>query len=207
MKTIAPADSQPAALGKTPRIKTRAHLAQALALLSWMDSRRKTVEAARDQTIDLARATAAQQLQIDVNGTLVPFEAYAQAINDAAAEFVAANREELFSGGKTLKLPVGEVSIRALPAKLEIDDRAGVVQKFIDQHALLKKGLELLKRLKCLPYLKVKFELDADAVKRAAAAGTVPAEELEALGMRLVTGQESVALKPYDYSSTADVAA
>jgi phage host-nuclease inhibitor protein Gam len=100
---------------------------------------------------------------------------------DGVLRWAEANRAELCaSGGKTVKFPTGEISWRRDPASVSISKKKGMADKII----------EALKNAKLKRFLRIKLEIDKEAIlkEQDAVAGID--------GLSIKQG-ESIYLKPY----------
>ncbi len=194
MKTIAPADAPPAnRLGKKPKIKSVDDVDLALHELSWIASRRETVEGAAEQSITLLKQQTAAKLFIDEDS----FSDREQVLTAAVEQFAQANRN-LFEadGARSRKLTHGVVGFKAKPAKVEFvegHDSKSVAAKLSD--GLPAKIIAFLKRLDLLPWLRLKVELDIAGIGKACKDGAVTSEQLVEHGMTYVAG-ETVVIEP-----------
>lgn len=115
---------------------------------------------------------------------LKPLRARLTELIDRLAASCKGARAELFEGqGQRLQLGFGQVSYRAGSIKLEL--RAGV-----DEESAIKRLPPRLRR-----YIRERRSLDKAGLKTEAMDGGITGEELEAIGLDLVQGEETWTVK------------
>lgn len=190
--------------GRKPKIKSNADLGKLLYLLSYMSSRRKSVESETEAQINALRKQQADALSLDVDGEPVGYDQHERALTEAIETYVLKHRDKVFDGQtKTVAFPAGTIALKDKPPWLQFQEgvtKKSIVAEAIEENGLLPKILNWLKRLGLRPWLKLVPDLDTTAITQAAKSGEITADELAEWGVSF-EGAETVVIKPADYSA------
>jgi phage host-nuclease inhibitor protein Gam len=106
-------------------------------------------------------------------------------------EFSDKNRDDLFPNEfKTLKLETGDISYRSGGTSVDAQSTAKLINEILEKNELLTAKEKFEMKMKNI-YLRMKLELDKDAIK------ATPENALEITGVGLKTGKEVFYVKPY----------
>lgn len=198
---------------------SKADVDRILLELAWLEDVEKRADLDCKTDIDFAKTTCDARKVVDVDGERVPIGERRQALEAAALEYCDAHFAELLDGvrGKTCKLTHGKVSWKKSRAALgltdgtEEDDVVGIVDEYANHEAGLAGNLlrhlqkiKITDKLTAAMLCKVSVKLDRTAVWKAYQAGAINAEDLQAVLLLVVPGEEYVHLAPNKYGCDED---
>lgn len=193
---------------KEPTLTSSIDLANAIAEISAIDARIKVVEARRQVEHDKINQQCAEQLQIEVDGELVPAETYRAALIAAIETYLPQAKGEVFTEGtQTVRFPCGEISWKTRPATVSLEEgvKAADVAKSIATRKRLTEQLhELLEQTGLMGTLRLKYELDLAGLQRRFRDGLLKKRDLPK-GLTVVPSGESFSIKPLTSPDRADV--
>jgi len=191
-----------------PRIKSESDACEALRQLKEMTfvadqvaarlkAERKALEDSIADDLALVQKTANEDLAIEVSGKPSTIPEYKAALND---ELVRWARGDMSVA--TYTCPHGTVAVRSIPSRV---DAPGVDQKDREKNRpsvvarmweSVKAGAsEWLAKAGLSPFIRLKPELDMDAINKAREAGTLKREQIEEFGLTIVPAGQSVSVK------------
>jgi len=192
------------ALGKKPKLKSKADLARAVDAWASMASTRQRVDGEFDPKLKALREKKVQALTIDFDGKEIGFDEYEELLKDAIEAYVLEHRADIFEGDcKTAKFAAGTISLKAKAAALqELDGytRKQILDEIVEEEGLKSKIVVWLKRLKLNRWLKLTPALDVSGITNAARSGELTADELAEYHFSFEAG-ETVDIKPADYTA------
>lgn len=193
-------------------LRTDEDLDQALRRLASIDARTKGDAAELKQRVDAITAEIQGRAFVTVGREVVPVADYRSKLEEAAAQYVEANRFRLFAGkkGKTRRFTFGEVGFRKERAKLvDVDgskdtteakllfasDTFGVGGLLVRLLGVLAK-LKVNAKVSAKDLFKVKLDVDRTRILALAAEKALSAEWLAERNLRVDEGGDVVFVKP-----------
>lgn len=207
MKPIIPKDNPPAdRLSSDTRIESIDDLKMALGEIAWIDGRSRTVQAASDQVIALHKREVEKQMQIDVDGTAVPFAQRRLELCELAETFCRAHPEIFEGDAKSRTFTEGTVSFKASREAIGFQqghDARRVVKRIDEATDLTQQinawiaeaGIEFLD-LPISTFVNVSLTLSKSEVLKAYKADELTKADLRSAGLKLVGGEDVFFAKP-----------
>jgi hypothetical protein len=201
IKPLNDADCVPRrALGLEPAIAGDGDIDVALAEMSYLQSRAETAKQARDKAIELAKATYAAKMRVNVHGKGLDLGDRFMALYRVALDY--AGRTPFFAEGQRSRdFAHGSIGFKSAPLKLAFapgKDEDSVLAAIDQRTGLWNKTLELLGSvLYALPLrelVRVKREPNIAGAKAAYKEGRVKVEDLEKLGYQMLGGHQALSV-------------
>lgn len=195
-------------LKEEPVIASLTDLEKALEELAALDTRGKSLDAARDAELDRIRSQCESVKLVPVGRKEIPIADRRAALYSAVEAYCSASREDLLGDGKkkSRKLAAGEIGWRAKRKSVsfaEGQDEKSVLKTFEkrDVSKLLNKCLASIKWFAGHMgiFLKIKLSLDKTGVLKAYESGDISEKCLQEAGLTIAGGEDEFYVSLNDY--------
>lgn len=177
----APAGAPPAA------VESLADLETALAWLRWLDSRARTLDAIKSQTLALVEEGHRREQLLPAQETTIP--ELQQRLETAVLEYARQHQAELFATAQTHRCAAGSVKRSKAPLKIDLDGDAKEVSDYLQRQLRLPEFLQRLAEqspdlAKLVTLTRVKCEPDKQAAAAAIKDQSLTAADLAIAKMK-----------------------
>ncbi|TWT63179.1 host-nuclease inhibitor Gam family protein [Rubinisphaera italica] len=199
-------------LAAEPQIETSQQLEIALAEMAAIETRRKALEAAREQDIQLVKDRCESHCVIPVERTHTAFNDRLQTLEKAVEVYAKENREQLLAGGKTKSVKLTHATLKWSTSKQSIDFLENWNEKKVIEIVDSKKSF-LAQLLKCIESIKwfratlaclftIKVTVSKTAIAKALAEKKITPKELKGIGLAVIPAKEKFSIDLTEYQVT-----